>query len=345
MTRPTTISVASAQAAERPERLQRRVLLEMNAAPAHQELARRDADDGDGGDEKAERRHIAEDAGAETRQAAIDENGQGEIVHRRAQKSRNAEIADAGDEGEQRRADEMRAQQRQKMIGDDPHRMRAVDAGCFHDGGGNALQARTHHHIDERRVMQPHHQHDAAASEHRIGAAGFRREAQRVEDRRGGTGEMQKGQRHHLRRDHHRQNEEERDETPPAHVGDAEREGHGDAERQREKARQESGFERRTRCIQRRAARQCSERRVGIEDATWSKRRQQQACRWQDIEGEDDQNDESEKAEPSPLQERPARCGMSHCPKMSAKAALFLVSSDSAFAASNPMTLICSRAG
>ena len=110
--------------------------------------------------------------------------------------------------------------------------------------------ADAHHHIDEGRVMQPHHQHDAAAPEHRIGAAGFRRKAQRIENRRGGAGEMQKGQRHHLRRDHHRQNEEERDETPPAHVGDAEREGHGDAERQREKARQEGGFESRPRSVE-----------------------------------------------------------------------------------------------
>ena len=208
----------------------------------------------------------------------------------------------------------------------------------------NALQAGTHHHIDERRVMRPHHQHDAAASEHRIGAAGFRREAQRVEDRRGGTGEMQKGQRHHLRRDHHRQNEEKRDERRPRMSVTPSAKAMATPRGSARRLDRNAVSQRRTRCIGSRAARQRSERSIGIEDAAWSKRRQQQARRWQDIEGEDDQNDESE-AETSPLQERPARCGMSHCPKMSAKAALFLVSSDSAFAASKPMTLICSRAG
>ena len=74
----------------------------MNFAAARQKLTRGDADDGDDRDEEAERRHVADHAGAEARQAAVDQDGQGEIVHRHAEQRRNAEIADAGDEGEQR---------------------------------------------------------------------------------------------------------------------------------------------------------------------------------------------------------------------------------------------------
>jgi hypothetical protein len=114
---------------------------------------------------------------------------------------------------------------------------RAVDAGRFDDGQRDALQAGAHHHIDERRMVQAEHQNDAAASEHRIGAACFRREAERVQDGRGRACQMQKGEGDHLGRNHHRQDEEERRDAAPADIGDAEDKRHGSAERQRQKRR------------------------------------------------------------------------------------------------------------
>ena len=127
--------------------------------------------------------------------------------------------------------------------------------------------------------MQAEHQDDAAASEHRIGAAGLRREAQGVEDRRGGACEMQEGERDHLRRDHQRQDEQERGDAAPAHVGDAEHQRHGacrGAAPAGWRGKRFPGVAQAARIAERLDER--GERRVGIEAAARRKRGQQQAA-------------------------------------------------------------------
>ncbi len=161
----------------------------------------------------------------------------------------------------------MRPQHRQQDARHD-----GLRGGAFHLRGldqrmRHAAQAGPERDRDQRRMVQRHHQDDAAAADQGIRRAGRGREPDQREHRRVRREQAEKGERRHLRRDHHREDQPEGERALAAQVGNGEQQRKPAADQQGAERRETGGFETVKRCIDRRAAGHDVERRARREHA------------------------------------------------------------------------------
>ena len=196
------------------------------------------------GQNRGDHRHVGQHRGAKAGQTLPDQHGQGDVARGNAQQRLDAEVPQGRDKGQRITGNQGGGQKGQDDASQQPAAPGPCDAGGIAHLTRQGTQGRQHDQKDQRRVLNAQQKDQPAGGIERMRRAQFRRDPHAAQDRRGWAHRLYPGNRRHMRRDHHRDQQQEGEDTLPADIGQTDGQRDPRARDQRQKRREKGAFQR-----------------------------------------------------------------------------------------------------